>query len=459
MLPILRSWWQDRHLRGVIRSSSYLFSSNGISAVLSAFQGIFAARLLTPAGYGLVSGTVIVFVTNINRLLSFRMSEVTVKYMEQYLAEGRKDKAGAAARSIATAEALTSVAAYLVLLAFSPLAARFFAKDMSTVPLFAFYGLVLLSNLIYETSTGVLQTTNRFDRLAVISVVQSIITASIIFWAFLAKRGMWEVLSAYFLGKTFAGIAIAVSAYLELNNKLGPGWWKASHKLLPQWREMGLFAINTNLNGTVNLIVRDSETLLIGFFRSQTEVGYFRIALAIINLVMMPIDPFIGPTYAQITRTIAQREWALTTRLLKRISAISAAWTLSAGGVLALFGWWIIPFLYSKQYIYTYPAMLILLIGYGFANIFQWNRPLLLALGMPDYPLKAAAITGAVKSILSVFILPVVGFLGEAVILTGYFLVSGSLILRRGLSEVKQRAAAEQVAGDLSGLPQERPLS
>ncbi len=458
MFPDLRSWWQDRHLRGIIRSSGYLFSSNGISALLSALQGIFAARLLTPAGYGLVSGTVIVFATNINRLLSFRMSEVTVKYLEGYLAEGRKDKAGAAAKSIAIAEALTSVTAYLVLLALSPLAARFFAKDASTVPLFAFYGLVLLSNLIYETSTGVLQTTNRFDRLALINVVQSVITASIIFWAFLAKRGMWEVLSAYLLGKTFAGVAIALSAFLELNKVLGPGWWKASPRLLPRWREMGLFAINTNLNGTVNVLVRDSETLIIGFFRSQTEVGYFRIALAIINLVMMPIDPFIGPTYAQITRTITQRQWTLTTRLLKRISAIAAAWTLSAGGLLALFGWWIIPFLYDRQYAPAYPAMVILLVGYGFANIFQWNRPLLLALGQPGYPLKVAALSSVVKTLFSILLLPLFGYLGEAAVLTGYFLASVSLILRRGVREVRARAAAEPAASQPAGVPQEGPL-
>lgn len=221
---------------------------------------------------------------------------------------------------------------------------------------------------------------------------------------------------------------------------------------------MGLFAINTNLNGTINVVVRDSETLIIGFFRSQTEVGYFRIALAIINLVMMPIDPFIGPTYAQITRTIAQRQWALTTRLLKRISVISAAWTLSAGGVLALFGWWIIPLLYDRQYEPAYPAMVILLVGYGFANIFQWNRPLLLALGQPDYPLKVAALTSAGKTILSVLLLPLFGFVGEAAILSGYFLASVSLILRRGLSEVGIRAAAEPAASDLAGMPQERPL-
>jgi O-antigen/teichoic acid export membrane protein len=259
------------------------------------------------------------------------------------------------------------------------------------------------------------------------------------------------------IGKTFAGVAIAVSAYLELNKTLYPGWWRASYKLLPKWREMGLFAINTNLNGTVNVFVRDSETLIIGFFRSQTEVGYFRIALAIINLVMMPIDPFIGPTYAQITKTIAQHQWALTTRLLKRISTIAAGWTLSAGGVLVLFGWWIIPFLYDKRYAPAYPAMVILIIGYGFANIFQWNRPLLLALGLPDYPLKVAALTSVIKTVLSVLLLPVFGFIGEAAILTAYFLTSVSLILQRGIKEVRFRAAAEPVESELGGLPEEGP--
>jgi hypothetical protein len=41
---------------------------------------MFAVRLLGADGYGLVSGTVIVFASNINRLLSFRMNEVVVNF-------------------------------------------------------------------------------------------------------------------------------------------------------------------------------------------------------------------------------------------------------------------------------------------------------------------------------------------------------------------------------------------
>ena len=79
MYKRLQSWWQDGLLRGVLKNSSYLFSSNTVAAGLSFLQGIFATRLLGIDGYGLVSATIIVFVSNIHSLLSFRMSETVVR--------------------------------------------------------------------------------------------------------------------------------------------------------------------------------------------------------------------------------------------------------------------------------------------------------------------------------------------------------------------------------------------
>ncbi len=92
MLNTLRTWWQDKLLRGVLKNTSYLFSSNTISAALGMFSSIFATRLLGVDGLGLVA-TIQTFTSNINRLLSFRMSEVVVKYLGQTLAIDQKDAA------------------------------------------------------------------------------------------------------------------------------------------------------------------------------------------------------------------------------------------------------------------------------------------------------------------------------------------------------------------------------
>ncbi|RME87002.1 MAG: lipopolysaccharide biosynthesis protein, partial [Anaerolineae bacterium] len=390
----LSDYWRDTLLRRVLRNSGYLFSSNTVSAALSFAQGIFAVRLLGIEGFGLVSGTIIVFASNVNRLLSFRMSEVVVKYLGEALGRDQKRRAGAVVKGVALADALTSLVAYAVLLALTPWAARTLGKDAATAPLFAFYGLVLLANMLYETSTGVLQATNHFDRIAVINLIQSIITAGVIFAAYLMHGGMWDVLAAYLMGKTFAGLTITLTAFLALNRRLGRGWWRAPLRLLDDWRAIATFAVSTNLNGTVNLLARDNVPLYLAGLRSQAEVGYFKLALSIINLVKLPIEPFIWPTYAEIAQAIALHRWEATRRLLRRVSTIAAAWTLPAGGGLVLLGWWLIPLVYGAESAPAYPALAILLIGFGFASILHWNRPLLLALGKPAYPLTVAALVG-----------------------------------------------------------------
>src|SRR5215212_11508676 len=164
----------DRLLQRVVRNSSYLFSSSAIAAVLSAVQMIIVVRLLEPEGYGLATGIIMVFASNVNRFLSFRMSEVVVRYLGEALTQEKKERAAALIKGIGITEAITSIVAYLVLVALSPWAASTLAKDSTTLPLFIFYGLFLLANLVYETSVGVLQTTDHFNQVARANFYQSL---------------------------------------------------------------------------------------------------------------------------------------------------------------------------------------------------------------------------------------------------------------------------------------------
>ncbi len=154
----------------------------------------------------------------------------------------------------------------------------------------------------------------------------------------------------------------------------------------------------------------------------------------------LPIEPFIWPTYTEITETIARAQWDATRRLLRRVSAIAAAWTLSAGGGLVALGWWLIPFVYGADTAPAYPATVILLIGYGFASILHWNRPLLLALGKPSYPLIVATLVGVVQIALIFILLPHFGYLGMAGLLSAYLIVSIGLVVWRGLTEINRQA-------------------
>lgn len=431
----------DPVLQRVVRNSSYLFSSSALSAVLSTIQMILVVRLLDPDEYGLATGIIMLFATSVNQLLSFRMSEVVVKYAGEALAHGNKERAAAVIKGIGLTEAATSVAAYLALVALAPWAAATFAKEPSTAPLFPLYGLFLLANVVYETSLGTLQTVNQFGRVARANFFQSVTTFLFVIATAVLGLGVLGVLLAYLAGKTIAGVMITISALRAARQELGTGWQWAPLNQVTGWRSIGRFMLSTNLNGTINLLARDNIPIYIGYFLSTTEVGYFKFALTLINLVKLPIEPFIWPTYAEITRTIARKQWDITRRLLRQVSSIAGIWTLLTGGGLIALGWWLIPLIFGADYAPSYPAVVILMLGYACANILNWNRPLLLALGRPRIPLVVGAAAGAVELVLFFSLVPRTNYLVAAAIFSGYLAVSVLWMVWRGLTLLPKEAS------------------
>jgi len=432
----------DPLIRRVLRNSSYLFSSNTVSSALGFIQGILVVRLLGDVGYSLLV-VIMDFPSNVNRLLSFRMSEVTVKYMGEALVQNDKQRAAALVKGFYFSESVTSAVTYSVLFLLSVWGAQTFAGNISSAPLFRFYGLFVLTNLVYETSVGVLQTFDHFKKVALANFYQSIALTLIIAAAFILHWGITGILAAYLIGKAVAGFIITGYALHDLNDQLGRGWIRAPFNLVSEWKPILGFAFSTNLNGTVNLFARDNIRLYLATLLSATEigfagVGYFALASRLINLVMTPLEPFIWPTYAEITKTIAQRQWGATRKLLKQVSTLGAVWTFIAGGGLVAIGWWLIPFVYGTEMAPAYLCFVILLIGYGVANIANWNRPLLLALGKPNYPLIVSAVTGAIEIALIFVLVPSGGYLVGAAIVSGYFLISIGWTALHGVSIIRR---------------------
>ena len=395
---------------------------------------VIVVRLLDPKGYGLATGIIMVFASNVNRFLSFRMSEVVVRYAGEALAHERKEQAAALIKGIGITEAVTSIVAYVVLVILSPWAANALAKDISTTPLFIFYGLFLLANIVYETALGVLQTTGHFKQVARANFFQSIAVFLSMVIISLWMPTILGVLAAYLVGKTIAGITVTLSAIREAHRVLGKEWTRVPLKVVSDWKAIGRFMLNTNINGTINLFARDNIPIYIGYFLSTAEVGYFKFALALIHLVMLPIEPFIWPTYAEITKTIAKRQWDATRKLLRQVSSIAGVWTLLTGGGLIALGWWLIPLIFGAEYLPAYPSIVILLAGYACANIFNWNRPLLLALGRPRYPLMVAGVVGAIELLLLFTLVPRGSYLTASVIFSGYLAISVLWMVWRGLT-------------------------
>ncbi len=366
--------FENELVRRLVRNAGYLFGANGISAAIGMLQGILAARLLGVEQFGIL-GAITMFASVVNKFMSFRMGELVIKYVGHYTEADDRPRAAAVFKAAALAEMLASVVAYLIIVLLSTFAATYFAKDADLAGLFAFYGLIVLANLMAESSTGLLQIFDRFRPIAILNVGQSLMTLTVIVLVFINQGGLPGILTAYLVGKVFSALGITTVALVEATRHWGRGWWLEPLTLLRERsRELINFATSTYVSASLSIINKDSELLWVSFFRSPVEAGYYKLALALANLVQMPILPLPQATYPELSREVARRNWANVRYVLRQGSILAGSYSLAATMFLFFFGRTIIRIIYSPEFLPAYPALIILLSGFLIANTFYWNR-------------------------------------------------------------------------------------
>jgi O-antigen/teichoic acid export membrane protein len=432
----------------VVRNSGYLFSASTIAAALSMGQSALAGRLLGVAGFGLL-GTVTVFASVVNGLTSFRMGQLVVSYVSHFAAQREDRKAAAVFKAAGLAEMASSIVAYAIVLLLAPLAARLLApRDPANTALYSTYGLIILANLMAESSTGLLQVFNRFKVLGAVVVGQSALTLLLIAAVTILHGGLFEVLVAYLIGKVVWAVSVTSVALWEARRHWGAEWWRAPLSLLAdRKRELTHFALNTNLTTTLNLVTRDSELLWLSAFSTQEQVGYYKVALAIRNILVMPVEPLITTTYRETAREVAGRRWANVRYLLRSGSLLSAAWTVPAALGLALLGGWLISLIWGEAFRPAYTNLVILLVGVMAVNVFFWNRNVLLPLGMPEYPTKVHLVAAVLKVVGIVLLVPAWGANGMAALLSAFYLGTTGALVWKTQREIRRAERAPEAGG------------
>ena len=420
-------FFENPLIRRVVKNSGYLFSATGVSAALSLFQGMLIARMLDAGELGILAA-IITFTSVVNKLASFRMGELVIKYVGHFAETDQPQQAAAVFKAAALLEMLASLVAYGLIWLLAPLGSRYFAHDTSLTHLFLLYGLIVLANLISESSTGLLQIFDRYRRMASLSVVQSLATLAIVALAYVRQGGLAEILAAYMVGKMIGALSLTAAALVEAGRRWGADWWRTSlSSLRSHFRPLAVFAISTNLSASLSLINKDSESLWITFFRATEEAGFYKQALALVNLVQMPVSPLPQATYPELSREVARKNWKNIRYILRQGSLLAGGFTVTASLVLFFFGKPIIRLLYTEEYLPAYPALLILLVGFLFANTFYWNRTALLALGRPDFPTKVNSVLAVMKIAGFLLFVPRYGYLASAALLSASYVLGTSI--------------------------------
>lgn len=436
-MSLLSKFKNDPLFIKIIRSSGSLFSNNILALGFSVVQGIMATRLLGPAGFGLI-GVVMAFASTVNSIFSFRMGELVVRYGGEYLNRQEKEKASALLKAAGLTEAAVSLIAFLVVFATAQLAETYLAKTPGIAWMFTVFAINLLANFNTETSTGILQITDRIKLQGTVNLIQAIVTTLIIAGAYFFGGTITVVLMAYLIGKSILGLGLFTLAQKQLKEKLGSGWWRAPFSSLTARNEIIRFAFSSNISATIIKLFRESELIWVGFFLNTTAVGYYRVAYTIVHFLAIPADPLIATTFPEINKLAVEKAWGRLKSFLKRITAFSFSYNIAIGAGLILFGHWVIRIYSGADYLDAYPALVALTIGLVFNYILFWNRPLLLALGLPEFPVYVTLAAGVIKLALSFWLVPVYGVAAAGGLLSFYYVASVGMMVVRGMVEIKR---------------------
>ena len=430
---------ENELIRRILKNSGYLFSATGISAGMSMVQSILAGRLLGPATFG-VLGAMTQFTSVVNRFASFRIDELVVRYVGHYEEQGDHTRAAAVFKLAAALEIFGSVLAFCLIWGLAPLGAQFFTHDSNLADWFRVYGLIVLANLIYESATGLLQIFDRFRVIALTMVGQAAITLVLVVVVFIAGMDLRGVIVAYMAGKVLGSAVVTFAAITQAWRAWGSGWWKTPLMTLKtESRTLLTFAFSTNLSSTVSLISKDSEVLWVSAFLGTEQAGYYKTALALSNILQLPVSPLPKATFPELAREIARKNWKNVRYVIRQGSRLAAAYSLPVTLFLVLFGRWAIHLTYGVEYTPSYEPLILLLLGFTFVNIFYWNRVALLSLARPVFP-TIVNFTGMVLKISLIFLLvPRYGYMAFAALLAGYYVFTVGIAAARVYIDLRAR--------------------
>jgi len=232
---------------------------------------------------------------------------------------------------------------------------------------------------------------------------------------------------------------LAIAAQMAAVQVWGKRWWRARFKsIYPNLKELVRFAVSTNINSTLSLVSRDSIILWLSYFSVPEQVGYFKLASALTNYIQIPMAPLPQATYPELARAVARKTWLEFKNILKQGSQIAGAYSVMVAMGLLVLGKFFIRIVYGAEMVPSYDSLIIMLLGIVFANIVFWARSALLSFGLADYATKVNILVTIVSVIGYILLLPSLGHIGAAIMLSVANILGNSLVVQKVFRMIKQ---------------------
>jgi O-antigen/teichoic acid export membrane protein len=380
----MRHWFKDRHMRSLLKNSSYLGASRIVAAIAAVATLAFTGRGLGVTLFGLLI-LIHSYAQAASSLAKFQSWQVIVRYGGQGLAAGRPEDFKVATGFAFGLDIVSGITGMLLAMAVLPLIGGWFGIPDQYIT-YAIIYCTVIPTMQAMTPGGVLRTLDRFDLVAWQGVTYPIARMVLAGIAFAMDAPFVAYLAIWYVTDLGGDLFLWWLTWRELKRrgmidamrpKLRP------HPLKGAWR----FAIRVNLTSSLTAAWGPIARLLVGGLLGPASAAIYMVAATLADSAQKPTDLLTRAFYPEVMRMDAatKRPW----KLMLRGSALAAMFGVAALAVGVVAGQPIIRLVFGEEFASAYPVLIVLMLAPFLIMVSFPLPPMLYAVDRDDAPLTA----------------------------------------------------------------------
>jgi O-antigen/teichoic acid export membrane protein len=178
--------------------------------------------------------------------------------------------------------------------------------------------------------------------------------------------------------------------------------------------EISWFGFYVMLSNSIGVINTQIDSLMVGYFMDETEVGYYAVAILFMQGVILLPQVVQRVTTPVIATYYGKKEYENIKKTVKKTMLHTFVGTLCISIILIIFGIYLIDIFFTKDFIPAYIPMLILLIGYSICAPIGSVGNTLSSIGKMNVVFKMNILCALTNTILNLILIPTYGLVGAA---------------------------------------------
>lgn len=386
----------------------WVFSGSVFILLLHFFQKPLLARYLGPSGLGLFSMTLTI-VSIFEMIAMFGIDASLVKFVAESKGKGQKERVYSFFSSAAITILITGIISSLILFALSDSLAGIFNMPLLS-NLLKIYSFALPFSLMHGIIISYFNGIREMKYYSIIRILQAIFVLLFIIVLFIMGFGIKGAI----IGTSLAIITIVIIEFTIIKKSVNLSFFnynENSKKLL----SFGGLLFAANLMGYLYVYV---DTLLIGYFLTSTDVGYYDTATSL-GRFFLSVPNAIGiVAYPVISEYWAIKNLQSINKMVDKAAKYSAIILTFFGLMIVFFSNDIIILLFTKEFLPAVLPLRILIIGTIISGTLKSIGPIFASAERPDLIIKTTVVGAIGTILLNVILIPKYGIFGAAMATT-----------------------------------------